>query len=140
MSGCLNLPDTLYLPPELWDSVYLKTDPETCFAMKRFDLVKRFDTTSAELMTLAIKGGHIGYLQYLRGKGGTFSVPRKRVFQMAAEYGHLEMVKWLHSSTKRIGSKGVMDVAATNGHLDVVKWLHKNRGDACTRVSFLGRT
>ncbi|KAG6953309.1 hypothetical protein JG687_00012474 [Phytophthora cactorum] len=45
---------------------------------------------------------------------------------LAAQYGYLEVVNWLHGNSARCTAKA-MDCAAGNGHLDVVKWLHENQ-------------
>ena len=49
----------------------------------------------------------------------------------AAEYGHLNIVKWLHKNNFEC-TTNAMDLAALNGHLEVVKWLHFNRNSGCT--------
>jgi hypothetical protein len=63
---------------------------------------------------------------------------------LAAENGHLEVVKWLHENVcpvtncedNEIGQttrvEYAMDWAASNGHLEVIKWLHYNRTKECT--------
>jgi len=61
-----------------------------------------------------------------------------RTMDRAAEYGHLEVVKWLHAN-RVLRDEGctyrAMDGAAINGHLDVVKWLHANRTEGCTKYA-----
>ena len=46
---------------------------------------------------------------------------------LAAEHGHLDVVKLLHKNRKEGCTTYAIDWAARNGHLDVVKWLHENR-------------
>lgn len=43
----------------------------------------------------------------------------------AAQYGHLAVLKWLHSIGYSF-DKWTCASAARIGHLDVVKWLHEN--------------
>jgi hypothetical protein len=50
----------------------------------------------------------------------------------AAHYGHLEVVKWLHSNRTEGCSPYAMNWAAEEGHLEVVKWLHHNRTEGCS--------
>lgn len=50
----------------------------------------------------------------------------------AAEFGHLEIVQWLHENREEGCTSDAMDMAASNGHLHVVRWLHENRSEGCT--------
>ncbi len=50
----------------------------------------------------------------------------------AAEYGHLDVVRYLHEKRQEGCTTDAMDWAAGNGHLDVIKWLHENRHEGCT--------
>ena len=54
---------------------------------------------------------------------------------LAAENGHLELLKWLYVYENQYGGKSTtftMDCAAFNGHLEIVKWLHENRKEGCS--------
>ncbi|KAG6946529.1 hypothetical protein JG687_00016640, partial [Phytophthora cactorum] len=51
---------------------------------------------------------------------------------LAADKGHLELVKWLHANRYESCAEHAMDAAARAGHLPVVKWLHFNRSEGCT--------
>ncbi len=42
---------------------------------------------------------------------------------LAAENGHLDIVKWLHENRTEGCTHNAMDWAAENGYLDTVKWL-----------------
>jgi len=52
---------------------------------------------------------------------------------VAARYGHLEIVKYLHSKGFEC-TTDAMDWAAGNGHLAVVKYLHFNGFECTTRA------
>ena len=45
----------------------------------------------------------------------------------AAAYGHLDVVRWLHSNRSEGCTFDAMNYAASNGHLVVIQWLHSNR-------------
>jgi len=48
----------------------------------------------------------------------------------AADYGHLEIIKWLHANGYN-GTTDAMNYASLHGYLNIVKWLHAN-GYNCT--------
>ncbi|CAK4505122.1 unnamed protein product [Aphanomyces euteiches] len=54
-----------------------------------------------------------------------------RAMDIAAQNGHLEMVKFLHVRKHKCTSDA-MDLAAKFGHYDVVLFLHENRTEGCT--------
>ena len=55
--------------------------------------------------------------------------PRYRTMAtMAAQYGHLELVKWLCGEGGFAMDEGVMRYAAVSGNLELVQWL---RGEGC---------
>ena len=56
----------------------------------------------------------------------------KDMMNLAAENGHLEVVKWLSENRKEGCTTDAMDRAARNGYFEVVKWLSKNRKEGCT--------
>lgn len=56
----------------------------------------------------------------------------------AAEGGHLEIVKWLHSNRSEGCTKKAMDGAAREGLLDIMKWLHANRSEGCNPKAVYG--
>ncbi|KAL7750877.1 hypothetical protein RI367_003837 [Sorochytrium milnesiophthora] len=51
---------------------------------------------------------------------------------IAAEHGHLEVLKYLHADGTWLCTTRAMDMAAFRGHLQVVEWLHHNRTEGCT--------
>jgi hypothetical protein len=54
----------------------------------------------------------------------------KNIMDCASFYGHLEIVKFLHS-TCRGNTRLSMDWASNNGHLEIVKYLY-SIGEKCT--------
>jgi hypothetical protein len=71
--------------------------------------------------------GYLGILQINRKLWFT-----QRAMNLAAEHGHLEVVKWLHENRKEGCSTTAMNLAAEHDHLEIVKWLHENRKEGCT--------
>ena len=67
---------------------------------------------------------------------------RIHTWNVAAEEGHLDLIKWLHDSpftgrTEECTTKA-MDWAASKGHLPIVKFLHENRTEGCTTSAMDG--
>lgn len=56
----------------------------------------------------------------------------KKAMDLAAENGHLSVVKWLNSHRIEGCTTNAIALAARNGHLDIVMWLHENRKEGCT--------
>jgi hypothetical protein len=53
--------------------------------------------------------------------------PDKNTWNLAADNGNLEVVKFLHRNRKEGYTFMEMNLAARNGHLDMVKWFYINR-------------
>ncbi|OQS05302.1 hypothetical protein THRCLA_20659 [Thraustotheca clavata] len=89
------------------------------------------------LAKAAIVGGHVQLLKYLvTVKGIKLNRFREIEFfdnipiEIAAENGHLEIVKYLHSAGNENRMHLAISRAATKDHLHIIKWLHENtRGD-----------
>ncbi|KAG6954189.1 hypothetical protein JG688_00012480 [Phytophthora aleatoria] len=60
----------------------------------------------------------------LRGAG-------RAAMDLAAEMGHLKVVKWLHENRTKGCTVAAMTYAAERGNLEVVQWLRKNRDEGC---------
>lgn len=60
------------------------------------------------------------------------SIEAVDAMDLAAEFGHLEVVKWLHEHRSEGCSTNAMDLAASNGHLEVVRFLHDHRDEGCS--------
>ncbi|OQS03017.1 hypothetical protein THRCLA_21265 [Thraustotheca clavata] len=83
------------------------------------------------LAKAAIANGHIQFLNYIITLKSTklirlknIDLGRRSPFDLAAENGYLEMIKYLHTAGYKECSNAAMDGAAGNGHLHIVKWLH----------------
>lgn len=81
-----------------------------------------------------VMAGHLTVVQLLHGNDiGQFS---SRAMDGAAEFGHLEVVRFLHETRRSKGCMtDAMDDAIVNGHLEVVKFLHENRTEAYTAAA-----
>jgi len=69
----------------------------------------------------------LGALFVLIEWGNELPMYTESAMDLAASYGHLDVVKWLHANRTEGCTKWSMIMASVNGHLDVVKWLHTNR-------------
>lgn len=74
----------------------------------------------------------------------------KNVLNIAAEFGHMPIVLWIHSCLKKekeeiegeenessieYCSTYAMNWAAHNNHLHIIKWLHENRSEGCNHFA-----
>ncbi|DBA05222.1 TPA: LOW QUALITY PROTEIN: hypothetical protein N0F65_005072, partial [Lagenidium giganteum] len=125
-------------------------------------LLHRYEDTKVTpaAMCEAAKNGHFEVLQYLHGKvdhsaadavlfaaaaeTGRLDIvqfleerrpPSSTEAAIAAKFGHLALVRYLHDHGIGGCTKMAMDAAATNGHLEVVSFLHHNRQEGCTTVA-----
>ncbi|KAL2916738.1 hypothetical protein HK105_203517 [Polyrhizophydium stewartii] len=86
----------------------------------------------AELAKNATRCGSIWMLEHLVDVRKVVTIEMVDVC-LAAQYGHLNLLMWLHEQMPDGSWKPwVMNSAASNGHLDCVKWLHANRTEGCT--------
>ncbi|CAI5709666.1 hypothetical protein KXD40_005430 [Peronospora effusa] len=84
------------------------------------------------LMRAAL-AGHLHLVQRVsRRNPKKFQRCCQEAMDSAAEFGHLEVVQWLHTNRREGCTTDAMDMAACNGHLKIVQWLHKNRTEGCT--------
>jgi len=60
-------------------------------------------------------------------------IPTYGIMDVAARYGRLRLLKYIHLNYKEGGcSTSAMNWSAEYGHIDVVVWLHRNRTEGCT--------
>ncbi|KAF1327899.1 Ankyrin repeat protein, partial [Globisporangium splendens] len=77
--------------------------------------------------------GHLHLLKRLHTRHPTpFDGCCEETMDSAAEFGHLDVVQWLHKHREEGCTTDAMDMSAGNGHLDVVQWLHEHREEGCT--------
>ncbi|TDH68359.1 hypothetical protein CCR75_003476 [Bremia lactucae] len=82
----------------------------------------------------AALAGHLHLVQRLsRRNPKKFQRCCQEAMDSAAEFGHLDVVQWLHHNRQEGCTTDAMDMAACNGHLEIVQWLHENRKEGCTR-------
>ncbi|GMF22203.1 unnamed protein product [Phytophthora fragariaefolia] len=81
----------------------------------------------------AALSGHLHLVQRLsRRSPEKFQRCCQEAMDSAAEFGHLEVVQWLHDNRQEGCTTDAMDMAACNGHLEIVLWLQNNRTEGCT--------
>ncbi|KAJ3289901.1 hypothetical protein HDU76_007463, partial [Blyttiomyces sp. JEL0837] len=87
-----------------------------------------------------VRSGNLSFLQFLHKRGylQPSTLSNINLLDIAARYGHLEMLKWLHQNGLGGCSTVAIDKAAAIGHYNVVGWLLKNRDEGWTKVG-LGR-
>ncbi|KAL4086860.1 hypothetical protein PRIC1_013919 [Phytophthora ramorum] len=93
------------------------------------------------LMRAAL-AGHLHLVQRLsRRSPNKFQRCCQEAMDSAAEFGHLDVVLWLHENRLEGCTTDAMDMAASNGHLEIVQWLHDNRTEGCKMgfVEYLSR-
>ncbi len=73
-------------------------------------------------MDYAAQYGHLECLKFLHSIGKDCTT---YAMDYAAANGHLECIQFLHSIGKDC-TENVIDLAMENGHLDIVKWLREN--------------
>ncbi|KAH9123493.1 hypothetical protein AeMF1_005526 [Aphanomyces euteiches] len=79
----------------------------------------------------AVISGRLDVLEYLHSTINLHSV-HERLLDIAACYGQLHSLQFLHNINHLGCSKQAIDEAATNGHLKVIEWLFDNREDGFT--------
>ncbi|KAH9078073.1 hypothetical protein Ae201684P_019176 [Aphanomyces euteiches] len=80
-------------------------------------------------MDLAAHFGHLNVVKFLHINRTEGC--SSEAMELAAEHGHMEVLQWLHANRSEGCSSYAMDHAARNGHLEIVQWLHA-QGYECT--------
>ena len=96
------------------------------------NLGRRYPWNPWSCAYIAVAGGHVTILQYLRTKGCNWHY-WKSIHGVGS--GHLEVVKYLHQHGCQWDSSSCF-IAAENGHLDILQYLHQHGCplDARTRL------
>ncbi|KAL2913736.1 hypothetical protein HK105_206752 [Polyrhizophydium stewartii] len=82
--------------------------------------------------------GSIAMLEHLADERKVVELHEEHA-RLAAEFGHLEMLKWLHERMlDDTWTTEVMESAACSGHLDCVEFLNSNRMEGCTNWAMDG--
>jgi hypothetical protein len=89
----------------------------------------RTDTLSPDNViyaaTYAAKRGNVHVLEWLCDHGYSDHVMRLRLERQAAQFGQLDVLKWLHQRTPFQSSGSLRGWPTMNGHLHVLRWLDK---------------
>jgi len=80
----------------------------------------------------AIRKNHLHVVQWIYSFGDIEH--SLHIIDVAAEYGHLEIVKYLDSIGK-ICTEHAMNSAIRKGYLEIVKWLHSNKYFECSQYA-----
>ncbi|GAB9468016.1 hypothetical protein Gpo141_00005344 [Globisporangium polare] len=84
---------------------------------------------SSDAVDFAAQYGHLQVIQWLHLQYQNQIRCTKRAMDFAATNGHLKVVQWLHMNRREGCSTAAMDGAAANGHSEMVQWLHANRSE-----------
>lgn len=87
----------------------------------------------SHLMHTAARTGNLPAVRALQS-----DLRSARSMDIAAQNGHLEIVRYLHDERHAACSTFAMDSAARNGFLATVKFLHEHRSEGCTKAALSG--
>jgi hypothetical protein len=144
------------LPQEIIDIIFSYAGIETVIEIKNNYVFKQIYEKKIHTMSWAIKNGHLETIKWLyynkniriekKIKLNSFSlsyytnydsylyeVSMDGSIDLAAKYGHLEVLKWLYNKLYIRYTLDTIDIALENGHLEVVQWLVKQS------VSFISK-
>ncbi|KDO20531.1 hypothetical protein SPRG_13229 [Saprolegnia parasitica CBS 223.65] len=105
------------------------------------DVLAPFLDFPIALAHAAVIGGHLELLRYLIREKGIVVADFGYIHEygrsgpamdVAASYGHLEVLKLLHDRGAPLCTTAAMDKAAVNGHFHVVQWLQQHRTEGCS--------
>lgn len=82
------------------------------------------------LVAESIANDHIDILRYLITQGAVLT---HYDMDLAAEYGFLDILMYLHDVSSAGCTYAAMDYAAGLGRLDIVRFLHENRTEGCSQ-------
>ncbi len=123
-------------PQELEDIIFLYLDDSTIKKTREIQSAYVKKCTEFSSLKVAVQKGNLHCVRYLLPQGHK---PSKylsffpfNLMDLAAENGHLEVVKWFHENRTEGCSDFAMNLAAANGHLEVIKWLHENRTEGAS--------
>ncbi|EGG18724.1 cytochrome P450 family protein [Cavenderia fasciculata] len=90
------------------------------------------ECTKQTLRTLA-KNGRVDVIHYFNKQFPTSNIWKPKIMDTAAEYGQIDVVKYLHENRSEGCTRRAMDEACGDeGSLEMVKWLHFNRTEGCS--------
>lgn len=83
-----------------------------------------------DTVRIAANRGHLDVLRWIHDNGKGYF--ERSLIDTAVRLGYIDIVKWLYENKINDFRKHTMGFAAANGHLEIVKWLHYN-GARCTK-------
>jgi hypothetical protein len=92
----------------------------------------QYTPISSNTVILAVARGSLDTIKWIYDNFQDEIFNTKGLIDTAAVYGHLEIIKWLHTFTTSLATTNAIDYAAANGHLEVVQWLYQNRNEGYT--------
>jgi hypothetical protein len=97
-------------------------------------LVKKDAKCTYRAIDNAAEYGNLNIIKFIH-KNVKPSYATTSAVDYAAHNGHLKVIKWLLKNRQEGGSILAMSLAAENNHLKVVKWLHKNYDKGCSNIT-----
>lgn len=133
-NGYLNIVQFLY---EHRGSFYTKHAIEGATKNGHIEIVKYLyeicNLRSIHIINFAAQFGHLNIVTYIHMKEN--NIKNYRAMDLAAEHGHIEIVKFLHNNNYNC-SKNAINNAASNGHTDIINFLLENRNEGFTEDAF----
>jgi hypothetical protein len=126
------LPEFSSLPKEVKEKIFgyltLEIAVELLFLVKE-DGMRRFAKVENKYCYHAISTANKPLLQWLIRMNYKWDI---KSIDCAAEFGQLDILKFLEIEKPNEASDSAMDRAAQNGHLEIVKYLHIHREEGCS--------
>ncbi len=112
--------DKFRFPQELEDIIILMLDMCTLVECRTLQSNYVKKCTEYDSLETAVKKGNLHCVRYLLSQEyGCITW----AMNLAAYYGHLEIVKWLHYNRTEGCTTFAMDWAAANGRLEIIEFL-----------------
>lgn len=88
------------------------------------------------LSTMSVQVGNLEMFKWFLETSNCHITPETA--DIACRYGHLHIVKWIHSHHPTVVyNRSAMDLACEHGHLDIAKFLHNHRSEGCTTKAMI---
>lgn len=128
---CGSLPEyeTWSWQPTLMQVAVRKGSVEIVDFLYRYSPDPAIKLSALELDSTVARDGKLDLVQWFHERDYPFGAC---AMNYAAQYGHLDVVKFLHEHRTEGCTVNAMTYAATEGHLEIVKFLHEHRNEGCT--------
>lgn len=97
---------------------------------------KTFHSGEINFLDWAASNGNLELVKFLLADN---SLEQNSAISMAANRGHLDVIKYLHANANKHSHTNAIMYAAKNGYLDIVKWLWRN-GYPCDKYVLVTAT